>query len=103
MITKYELCEIVGYPEIISHIVDVSSVVTIRLKSVTSYGFTISLDNCTCVNVSKEFDPANNNEVFLALSQLRENLLSNIVGTNPSFLINLSNPHYQETSDESKR
>ena len=83
---KNELREIDGYPEIISHIVDISDVVLINIADAKSYSFTVSLDNQKCINVSQTYDLANTYKAYEAVYLLRKKLLSEVAEFNPMYL-----------------
>ncbi len=91
MITKYELCEISGYPEITSHIVDISKVVLIRLQEAKSYSFTLTLDNDECINVSKACDDNDGHVVYQAICRLRDKLVSEISHSKAGYLSTIGN------------
>ncbi|MDY0151632.1 MAG: hypothetical protein RBS43_05115 [Candidatus Cloacimonas sp.] len=86
MKTKFELYEINGYPEFIPHIIDVSEVLDLRYKDAHSCGFTVILDDFTCLNIFHEYSPEQLQGLMKKLSDLREQLISAVKLVNPSFI-----------------
>jgi hypothetical protein len=82
---EFELQEIAGYPEIVPRIIDVSSVVIIRVENHLSCGFTILLDNCKCVNVYHNCDEKHAENAWMQILNLRERLISEICTVKPGF------------------
>lgn len=85
MNTKYQLSEIDGYPQIICHIMDISQVVAICLKAEKSYGFTVSLDDGGCINVTQVCDDKEAEDVYAALCHLRLLLLADVYRVSPGY------------------
>jgi len=86
MKTKLQLSDIPGYPEIIPHIVDVSDLLDICLGKSVSYGFTIIMDDISCVNVF--FDAAGKEawDLIRSIKRLREKLINEVKLASPGFV-----------------
>ncbi len=78
MNNKFNSGDFEEYQRIINHVIEVSEVVLINLRDTLSYSFTVALDNDTFINVSKEYNEKNSNDVFQAINGLQEDFASYI-------------------------
>jgi hypothetical protein len=89
----FELSGIEGYPEIISQIIQISQVMDISLLDTKSYAFTVALENQQCLNISGIYDDTDAMEVCREVHRLRNQLLAEVLRSNPGFLT-ISNETY---------